>query len=62
MRTLTWQGERDVPSESVPEPRIEDPLGVDDAATHRLPLEEGPQAYKNAQDKRDGMITTLLIP
>ncbi|MFF3171052.1 zinc-dependent alcohol dehydrogenase [Streptomyces sp. NPDC057900] len=40
----------------------EDPLGVDDFATHRLPLEEGPQAYKTFQDKRDGMIKTLLIP
>lgn len=40
----------------------EDPLGVDDFATHRLPLEEGPQAYKTFQDKQDGMIKTLLIP
>ncbi|WP_069169954.1 alcohol dehydrogenase catalytic domain-containing protein [Streptomyces griseus] len=40
----------------------EDPLGVDTFATHRLPLEEGPQAYKTFQDKADGMIKTLLIP
>jgi threonine dehydrogenase-like Zn-dependent dehydrogenase len=39
-----------------------DPLGVDDFATHRLPLEEGPQAYKTFQDKQDGMIKTLLVP
>ncbi|MFD3918517.1 zinc-dependent alcohol dehydrogenase [Streptomyces sp. NPDC058595] len=40
----------------------EDPLGVDTFATHRLPLEDGPQAYKTFQDKRDGMIKTLLVP
>ncbi|MFE5855339.1 alcohol dehydrogenase catalytic domain-containing protein [Streptomyces sp. NPDC056500] len=40
----------------------EDPLGVDAFATHRLPLEEGPQAYKTFQDKQDGMIKTLLVP
>lgn len=40
----------------------EDPLGVDGFATHRLPLEEGPRAYKTFQDKGDGMIKTLLVP
>ncbi|MDQ0792548.1 zinc-dependent alcohol dehydrogenase [Streptomyces sp. B1I3] len=40
----------------------EDPLGVDSFATHRLPLEEGPQAYKTFQEKADGMIKTLLTP
>ncbi|MER7174851.1 zinc-dependent alcohol dehydrogenase [Streptomyces mesophilus] len=40
----------------------EDPLGVDAFATHRLPLEEGPQAYKTFQEKQDGMIKTLLTP
>ncbi|MEU8709648.1 zinc-dependent alcohol dehydrogenase [Streptomyces sp. NPDC048565] len=40
----------------------EDPLGVDRFATHRLPLEEGPQAYKTFQAKQDGMIKTLLVP
>ncbi|QHY99483.1 Formaldehyde dismutase [Streptomyces sp. S4.7] len=40
----------------------EDTLGVDTFATHRLPLEEAPQAYKTFQDKRDGMIKTLLVP
>lgn len=40
----------------------EDPLGVDDFATHRLPLEEGSQAYKTFQEKADGMIKTLLVP
>jgi threonine dehydrogenase-like Zn-dependent dehydrogenase len=39
-----------------------DPLGVDDFATHRVPLEEAPQAYATFQRKRDGMIKTLLRP
>lgn len=39
-----------------------DPLGADGFATHRLPLEEGPAAYKTFQDKRDGMVKTLLTP
>ncbi|MFJ2647946.1 zinc-dependent alcohol dehydrogenase [Streptomyces sp. NPDC087420] len=39
-----------------------DPLGVDDFATHRLPLEEAEQAYKTFQEKKDGMVKTLLIP
>ncbi|RII09703.1 Formaldehyde dismutase [Streptomyces sp. YIM 130001] len=40
----------------------EDPLGVDDFATHRLPLEDAPKAYQMFQDKEDGMIKTLLRP
>ncbi|MFJ8864394.1 zinc-dependent alcohol dehydrogenase [Streptomyces sp. NPDC102473] len=40
----------------------EDPLGVDSFATHHLPLEEGPQAYRTFQEKADGMIKTLLVP
>jgi threonine dehydrogenase-like Zn-dependent dehydrogenase len=39
-----------------------DPLGVDDFATHRLPLEQGPEAYATFQAKQDGMVKTLLIP
>jgi threonine dehydrogenase-like Zn-dependent dehydrogenase len=39
-----------------------DPLGVDDFATHRLPLESAPEAYQTFQDKADGMIKTLLQP
>lgn len=39
-----------------------DPLGVDSFATHHLPLEEGPQAYRTFQQKEDGMIKTLLTP
>ncbi|MCX4729242.1 zinc-dependent alcohol dehydrogenase [Streptomyces sp. NPDC090052] len=40
----------------------EDVLGVDDFATHTLPLEDGPQAYKTFQAKEDGMIKTVLTP
>ncbi|MGY5125277.1 zinc-dependent alcohol dehydrogenase [Streptomyces nigrescens] len=39
-----------------------DVLGVDGFATHTLPLEEGPQAYKTFQAKEDGMIKTVLTP
>ncbi|GGN43251.1 glutathione-dependent formaldehyde dehydrogenase [Streptomyces kronopolitis] len=39
-----------------------DVLGVDDFATHTLPLEEGPQAYKTFQAKEDGMIKAVLTP
>ncbi|MGW7069100.1 alcohol dehydrogenase catalytic domain-containing protein [Streptomyces sp. NPDC054855] len=40
----------------------EDPLGVDDFATHHMALEEGPKAYRMFQGKEDGMIKTLLRP
>lgn len=40
----------------------DDVLGVDHFATHTLPLEEGPQAYKTFQAKEDGMIKTVLTP
>ena len=40
----------------------DDPLGVDDFATHRLPLEEGPHAYEIFQKKQDGAIKILLKP
>jgi threonine dehydrogenase-like Zn-dependent dehydrogenase len=39
-----------------------DPLGVDDFATHRLPLEQGPDAYAKFQRKEDGYIKVLLQP
>jgi threonine dehydrogenase-like Zn-dependent dehydrogenase len=39
-----------------------DPLGVDDFATHRLPLDAAPQAYATFQAKQDGMVKTLLHP
>jgi threonine dehydrogenase-like Zn-dependent dehydrogenase len=40
----------------------DDPLGVEDLATHRLPLAEAPQAYEMFQQKRDGAIKVLLKP
>jgi threonine dehydrogenase-like Zn-dependent dehydrogenase len=39
-----------------------DPLGVDDFATHRLPLDRGPEAYELFQEKRDGAVKVLLQP
>ena len=39
-----------------------DPLGVDDFATHRLPLEQAPQAYDAFQKKADGTVKVLLQP
>ncbi len=39
-----------------------DPLGTDDFATHRLPLEEAPQAYERFQKKQDGYVKVLLQP
>lgn len=39
-----------------------DPLGVSDLATHRLPLEDAPDAYTAFQKKEDGMIKVLLEP
>ncbi len=38
----------------------EDPLGVDDFATHRMPLEQAPEAYAMFQQKADGMVKVLL--
>jgi threonine dehydrogenase-like Zn-dependent dehydrogenase len=40
----------------------EDPLGVDDFATHRLPLHEAPRAYEIFQAKREGAFKILLQP
>ncbi len=40
----------------------EDPLGVDDFATHHLPLSDGPAAYQMFQQKTDGAIKVLLQP
>jgi threonine dehydrogenase-like Zn-dependent dehydrogenase len=39
-----------------------DPLGVDDFATHRVSLEEAPQAYANFREKKDGTVKVLLQP
>ncbi|WP_380164972.1 alcohol dehydrogenase catalytic domain-containing protein [Jannaschia sp. R86511] len=40
----------------------EDPLGVDDFATHHLPLADAPQAYADFQAKDDGMVKVLFRP
>jgi threonine dehydrogenase-like Zn-dependent dehydrogenase len=39
-----------------------DPLGVEDLATHRLPLDEAPRAYEIFQRKDEGAIKILLTP
>jgi threonine dehydrogenase-like Zn-dependent dehydrogenase len=40
----------------------DDPLGVDDLVTHRLPLEEAPHAYEIFKNKQDGCIKVVLKP
>jgi threonine dehydrogenase-like Zn-dependent dehydrogenase len=40
----------------------EDPLGVDTFATHRLSLDEAPDAYETFQKKADGMVKVVLHP
>jgi threonine dehydrogenase-like Zn-dependent dehydrogenase len=40
----------------------EDPLGVDDLTTHRLPLAEAPSAYEMFQKKEEGAIKVVLEP
>ncbi|MCW2530305.1 MAG: Threonine dehydrogenase [Pseudonocardiales bacterium] len=40
----------------------DDPLGVDDFATHRLPLAEAAHAYEIFQKKQDGAIKIVLHP
>ena len=40
----------------------EDPLGVDDFASHRLPLAEAPEAYATFQKKEDGAVKVLFQP
>jgi threonine dehydrogenase-like Zn-dependent dehydrogenase len=40
----------------------EDPLGVDDFATHRAPLAEGPRLYEAFQKKQDGAVKVVLKP
>ncbi len=40
----------------------EDPLGVDDFATHHLPLAQAPHAYEIFQKKQDGAFKILLQP
>jgi threonine dehydrogenase-like Zn-dependent dehydrogenase len=39
-----------------------DPLGVDDFATHRAPLDQAPELYEKFQKKQDGVVKVLLQP
>ncbi len=39
-----------------------DPLGVEDLATHEVPLADAPRAYEIFQKKQDGAIKVLLRP
>ncbi|RZU30583.1 zinc-dependent alcohol dehydrogenase [Blastococcus saxobsidens] len=39
-----------------------DPLGVDEFATHRVPLEQAPEAYANFREKKEGTVKVLLQP
>jgi len=39
-----------------------DPLGVDDFATHRLPLDQAPEAYAKFQKKQDGYVKVVFKP
>jgi threonine dehydrogenase-like Zn-dependent dehydrogenase len=40
----------------------EDPLGVDDFVTHRVPLDDAPRAYEMFQKKEDGAVKIVLNP
>ncbi|CAL9362690.1 zinc-dependent alcohol dehydrogenase [Streptomyces werraensis] len=48
--------------EIIPYLTDEDPLGVDDFATHRVSLDEAPEAYDMFQKKRDGAVKVLIKP
>jgi threonine dehydrogenase-like Zn-dependent dehydrogenase len=39
-----------------------DPLGIEDLATHHLPLDQAPHGYEIFQKKQDGAIKVLLHP
>lgn len=40
----------------------DEPLGVEDFATHRLPLTDAPHAYEIFQKKAEGAVKVLLRP
>jgi threonine dehydrogenase-like Zn-dependent dehydrogenase len=40
----------------------DDPLGTEDLATHKVPLDEAPAYYEKFQKKKDGAIKVLLEP
>ena len=39
-----------------------DPLGVESFATHRIPIDQAPDAYEQFQKKADGVIKVLIQP
>ncbi|MEV1132020.1 alcohol dehydrogenase catalytic domain-containing protein [Agromyces sp. NPDC049794] len=39
-----------------------DPLGLEDLATHRVPLDQAPTMYEKFRDKQDGCIKVILKP
>ena len=39
-----------------------DALGTEQFATHKLPLEQAPEAYATFQKKEDGMVKVVLKP
>ena len=39
-----------------------DPLGVEDFATHHVPLDQAPELYEKFQKKQDGVVKVLLQP
>ncbi|ULE34603.1 zinc-dependent alcohol dehydrogenase [Mycobacterium sp. IDR2000157661] len=49
-------------SDIMPLLTAEDPLGVEQFATHRLPLDDAPDAYETFQKKEDGMVKVVLKP
>lgn len=48
--------------EIIPHLTDEDPLGVEDFATHRVPLSDAPRAYEMFQRKQDGAVKVLMQP
>lgn len=40
----------------------DDLLGVESFATHHLPLEDAPEAYRKFRDKEDGMVKVVFTP
>lgn len=40
----------------------DDPLGVDDFATHHVGLEDAPQAYESFRTKSDGAFKVVFRP
>ena len=39
-----------------------DPLGINDIITHRVPLDQAPDAYAVFQQKQDGAIKVIFEP